>query len=67
MYANGGVRIIALESNPQLRVNELGPADFRSNERFEKPVTVHLHLPNAMYLYDTRAHKAFGQKKEIDV
>ena len=65
VYANGGVRIIALESNPQLRVNELGPADFRSNERFEKPVTVQLHLPNAMYLYDTRAHKALGEKKQI--
>lgn len=65
VYANGGVRIIALESNPQLRVNELGPPDFRSNARFSKPVTAHLHMPNAMYLYDTRAHQALGQKKEL--
>ncbi len=65
VYANGGVRIIALQSNPQLRVNELGPADFRSNERFTKPTTVQLHLPNAMYLYDTMASKELGFKKEI--
>ncbi|MGO8718768.1 MAG: hypothetical protein ACLQMO_06070, partial [Acidobacteriaceae bacterium] len=65
VYANGGVRIIALESNPELRVDELGPPDFRSNARFSKPVTVHLHMPNAMYLYDTRAHKELGQKKEL--
>jgi hypothetical protein len=65
VYADGGVRIIALQSNPQLRVNELGPADFRSNERFTKPTTVHLHLPGEMFLYDTMAHKELGQKKEI--
>ena len=65
VYADGGTRIIALQSNPQLRVNELGPADFRSNERFTKPTTVHLHLPNAMYLYDTMANKDLGEKKEI--
>ena len=65
VYANGGVRILALQSNPQLRVNELGPADFRSNERFTKPTTVHLHLPNAMYLYDTMANKDLGEKKEL--
>ena len=65
VYANGGARIIALQSNPQLRVNELGPADFRSNERFTKPTTVRLHLPSQMFLYDTLAHKELGQKKEI--
>jgi hypothetical protein len=65
VYANGGVRIIALQSNPQLRVNELGPADFRSNERFAKPTPVHLHLPNAMYVYDTMASKDLGLKKEL--
>jgi len=65
VYANGGVRIVALESNPQLDVNELGPPDFRSNSRFSKPIAVHLHLPNPMYLYDTRAHQALGEKKEL--
>ena len=35
IYRNGGVRLITLISNPQLRVDELGPPDFRSNQRFE--------------------------------
>ncbi len=65
VYADGGTRIIALQSNPQLRVNELGPADFRSNERFAKPTMVHLRLPNAMYLYDTIANKELGEKKDF--
>jgi hypothetical protein len=65
VYENGGIRLIALSSNPQLRVDELGPPDFRNNERFVKPTTVHLHLPNLMYVYDTRAGKALGQKKEL--
>ena len=66
VYADGGTRIIALQSNPQLRVNELGPADFRSNERFTKPTTVRLHLPNAMYLYDTMANKDYGAEEGTD-
>jgi hypothetical protein len=35
------------------------------NERFSHPVTVQLHLPRAMYAYDTRARKALGQHKEL--
>jgi hypothetical protein len=65
VFANGGIRIVTLQSNPQQRVNELGPPDFRSNKRFETPITVHLHLPNAMYVYDTRARKALGQQREL--
>jgi hypothetical protein len=65
IYANGGVRIVALESNPQQRVSELGPPDFKSNEMFSKPVTVHLHLPHTMYVYDTRARKALGRHKDL--
>ncbi|MEO6828390.1 MAG: alpha-amylase family protein, partial [Acidobacteriaceae bacterium] len=65
VFANGGVRIVTLQSNPQQRVNELGPPDFRSNKRFEKPVTVHLHLPSMKYVYDTRARKSLGQQREL--
>ena len=49
IYRNGGVRLITLISNPQLRVDELGPPEFRSNERFETPVTVNVSLPEPMY------------------
>lgn len=67
IYANGAVRLIALSSNPQLRVDELGPPDFHNNDRFVKPTTVHLRLPRQMYLYDTRTGKALGARKELTV
>jgi hypothetical protein len=65
VFANGGVRIVALESNPQMSVSALGPPNFKSNKPFEHPVTLQLHLPRAMYVYDTRAGKLLGQKKEL--
>ena len=65
VFANGGVRLIALLSNPQLRVDELGPPDFRSNQRFEKPVAVRVRLPQPMYLYDIRARKALGKQQAL--
>jgi len=65
VYSNGAVQIVALSSNPQLRVDELGPPDFHNSEQFMKPTTVHLHLPRMMYVYDIRAGKTLGQKKEL--
>lgn len=67
IYRNGGVRLITLISNPQLRVDELGPPDFHSNQRFENPVTVNIALPAPMYLYDMRERKALGQKRMLTV
>ena len=67
IYRNGGVRLITLISNPQLRVDELGPPDFHSNQRFETPVTLNIALPAPMYLYDMRERKALGQKRTLSV
>jgi hypothetical protein len=66
-FRNGGVTIIGLLSNPQFRVNELGPAEFKSNQRFETPRPVRLKLPFEMYAYDIRAGKSLGRKTEIAV
>ncbi len=65
VFRNGGVRLVSLISNPQLRVDELGPPDFRSNGRFEKPVTVTLSLPQPMFVYDVRGCKFLGEKKTL--
>lgn len=67
VFRNGGVSIITLMSNPLLRVDELGPPDFRSNKRFETPVPVKLSLPAAMYVYDSRTGKAIGQRQSLDL
>ena len=66
-FRNGGVIIAGLLSNPELRVDELGPPEFKSNERFEKPRTIRLLLPADLYSYDIRGAKALGRQKEITV
>jgi hypothetical protein len=66
-FRNGGVEIIGLLGNPQLRVNELGPPEFKSNERFEKPRTVRLVLDGEREVYDIRAAKSLGRRKELSV
>lgn len=67
VFRNGTADIVALLSNPQLRVNELGPPEFKSNERFEKSQKVTISLPAEMYVYDIRAGKALGRIKQIAV
>jgi hypothetical protein len=63
-FRNGGARLIGLLSNPQMRVNELGPPDFKSNARFEKPVRVRLAFPSEMQVYDVRGARDLGRLKE---
>src|SRR5437588_5921163 len=66
-FRNGGASILALMTNPQLRVDELGPPEFRSNERFAKPVTVRVSLPGELFVYDVRAGKALGRMRQMNV
>jgi len=66
-FRNGGVTIVGLLSNPEMRVDDLGPAEFKSNERFAKPRSVRLLMPAMMYVYDIRKGKALGQTKELRV
>jgi hypothetical protein len=66
-FRNGGVTIIGLLSNPSLRVNELGPPEFQSNERFEKPRAVRLVLPGELYAYEIRTGKPLGKKTELQL
>ncbi|MDQ6677475.1 MAG: beta-galactosidase [Acidobacteriota bacterium] len=67
VFRNGETRIVTLLSNPLLRVDELGPPDFRSNKRFEAPANVKLKLPAPMYVYDSRMGKPLGQKQSLNV
>ncbi len=66
-FQNGAVTIVGLLSNPQQRVDELGPPEFKSNARFAKPVSFRLVLPGEYSVYDVRAAKALGRKRELAV
>jgi len=67
VFRNGGVSIVGLDTNPQKGVDETGPPEFNSNQRFEKPQTVVLTLPGEFYVYDVRSAKALGKRKELTV
>ena len=67
VFRNGGVRVVALMSNPLQRVDELGPPDFRSNKRFETPVKVRLTFPHPVYVYDCRTGQAYGLRQQSDL
>jgi len=66
-FRNGGVTLIGLHGNPQLRVDELGPPEFKSNERFEKPRSLRLSLPSELHAWDLRAGKPLGKRKELSL
>ena len=66
-FRNGGMTIAALLTNPQLRVDELGPPEFKSNQRFEQPRKVRLTLREPMQAYDIRKGRDLGRQKELAV
>lgn len=67
LFANGAVRLLGLHSNPQLRVNELGPPEFKSNERFEKPRALRVQLPQPMHVYNLRTGTREGSVRQLRV
>ena len=66
-FRNGGITFVALMSNPQLRVGELGPPEFKSNDRFAKPAPVILTLPGQRTVYDVRAGKNLGMLAKLNL
>jgi len=65
VFRNGGVRLVGLQSNPELSV--AGPSPSLSNKRFEKPQTVVLTLPGERFVYDVRAARALGKLRRLTV
>jgi len=66
-FRNGGVNIVGLLANPQLYIEDLGPPEAISNQRFEKPRTALLTLPGDSYVYDVRAAKPLGKRKQFTI
>lgn len=65
VFRNGDVTILSLLSNPSLRVDELGPPDFRSNEHFAQRRSLKLTLPEAFSVYELRTGKVLGRQREL--
>ena len=60
-FRNGEGQLLALQTNPQQQVDELGPANFVSNRQFEKTHVVKIALPTPMYVYNTRTKQKLGR------
>ena len=52
-YSNGAQKIVAIQQNPQLRINELGPPEYQSNDVFQKDEDVSIQFGAAYDIYDT--------------
>jgi hypothetical protein len=48
-------------------VDELGPPEFKSNQRFEKPRILKVGFPAELHVCDVRTAKPLGRKKELTV
>lgn len=67
LFRNGKADMIALHRNPQLRVHELGPQEYKKNDKFEAPVDVTVRHPVGGVWYDVRAGRKLGEGKEATV
>jgi glycosyl hydrolase family 42 (putative beta-galactosidase) len=66
MFRNGGATIVGLLTNPDLRVDELGPPEFKSNARFEKPRHLRVLLDTDAYVYDVRKAQFAGRQNHVE-
>jgi hypothetical protein len=66
-FRNGEATIIALDNNPPIEVDELGPLKVQSHQRFEKPQNVRLLVPGTLFAYDIRHGKPLGKVKELSL
>jgi len=67
VWRNGRGEMIALHRNPLLRVNELGPQEYKTNKKFETPVTLVVRRAKPACWYDARKGGKVGEGKEVKV
>ncbi len=65
VFRNGAATIVGLLSNPPIEQDDLGPLKSKSEQRFEKPVSLRLIAPVDMYAYDIRSARPLGKVKQL--
>jgi hypothetical protein len=63
----GDLRTLGIHRNYQLRVSELGPPEYRSQAALEKPMQLKLDLGKAHAVYDQRAGKYLGKRRNLSL
>lgn len=61
----GNLRILALHRNYGLRVSELGPPEYHKQDFFERPLKLKVDLGRQMAVYDQRAGKYLGNRRNV--
>ncbi len=67
LWTNGEMQMIALHRNPLLRVNELGPQEYKKNDKFEVPVDLLVKAREVRAWYDVRAGRKLDVAKQVKV
>src|SRR5262249_52590883 len=66
-FRNGGVTIVALHRNPDLRGDELGPPEFKSKPRFDQALKLRVALPSEPQAWNIRTGESMGRQKQIAI
>ncbi len=66
-YRSGKMQLLGIHRNYQLRVSELGPPSYRSQEALQQPTEVKLDLGRRSAVYDQRNGKYLGKKRHLTV
>ena len=61
------MQLISLHRNPQLRVHELGPQEYKKNEKFEVPVELIVKVGETRAWYDVRSGRKLEPGKQAKV
>ena len=66
-WRNGDAQLIALQRNPLMRADEMGPKGHKSNRRLEKPVRLTVRLSGRRDVYNVRTGERLGVGREVSV
>ena len=64
-YTNGAAKIVAIHRNFQLRIDELGPPEYQSNDAFAKEEKVDINFGGEYAVYDTRTGNLLGSLQSL--
>ncbi len=64
-WQSGKLGMLSLHRNYQLRVSELGPPQYHSQKVLERPMKLTVDLGKAHAVYDQRAGKYLGKKRNV--
>ena len=67
VWRNGQAEMISIHRNPQLRVHELGPQEYKSNAKFETPVQLTVRRAAPTYWYNVRTGEPLGPRDEVSL